>query len=118
MPQCSLQDAVRDISSAEVESYISIINEDGKEIAALPDGSYDFEMYKVDGKIYMSAEVYKDGKYQTIIYSVDNVNTGITELARTTPVAAKKFFNTQGMQVDKNAKGIVIQKGGAKYFNK
>lgn len=42
MPQCSLQDAVRDISSAEVESYISIINEDGKEIAALPDGSYDF----------------------------------------------------------------------------
>ena len=102
----------------EIESYISIINEDGKEIAALPDGSYDFEMYKVDGKIYMSAEVYKDGKYQTIIYSVDNVNTGITELARTTPVAAKKFFNTQGMQVDKNAKGIVIQKGGAKYFNK
>lgn len=104
--------------SYDVESYISIINEDGTEVAALPDGSKDFEMFKVDGKLYMSVEVYKDGKDQTTIYGVDNVNTSITELARTTPVAAKKFFNTQGVQVNKNTKGIVIQKGGAKYWNK
>lgn len=104
--------------SYDVESYLSIINEDGTEVAALPDGSRDFEMFKVDGKLYMSVEVYKDGKDQTIIYGVDNVNTSITELARTTPVAAKKFFNTQGVQVSKDAKGIVIQKGGAKFLNK
>lgn len=104
--------------SYDVESYLSIINEDGTEVAALPEGSRDFEMFKVDGKLYMSVEVYKDGKDQTIIYGVDNVNTSITELARTTPVAAKKFFNTQGVQVSKDAKGIVIQKGGAKFLNK
>ena len=101
-------------------SYYSIINEDGKELTALPGSSSnsDFEAFKIDGKLYMSVEVYKDGEYQTIIYGVDNVNTSITELARTTPVAAKKFFNTQGVQVNKDAKGIVIQKGGAKYLNK
>lgn len=104
--------------SYDVESYLSIINEDGTEVAALPEGSRDFEMFKVDGKLYMSVEVYKDGKDQTIIYGVDNVNTNITELARTTPVAAKKFFNTQGVQVSKDTKGIVIQKGGAKFLNK
>ena len=101
-----------------IESYLSIINEDGKEIAALPGRSSDFEMLKVDDKVYLSVEVYKDGQYQTIIYSVDNVSTSLTELARTSPVAAKKFFNTQGMQVNKDTKGIVIQKGGVKFLNK
>ena len=102
----------------EVESYLSIINEDGKEIAALPTGSQDFDLYKIDGQLYLSVETYQDGQYQTIIYSVDNVNTGITELARTSPVAAKKYFNTQGQEVSKDTKGIVIQKGGRKYINK
>lgn len=100
------------------ESYISVIGEDGEEIVNLPDGSYDLHFIKLDGKLYMTVNTAKDGQEQTIIYSVDNVNTSITELARTTPVKARKLFNSLGMQVSKNAKGLVIQQGGIKYFNK
>lgn len=100
------------------ESYISVIGEDGEEIVNLPDGSYDLHFIKLDGKLYMTVNTAKDGLEQTIIYSVDNVNTSITELARTTPVKARKLFNSLGMQVGKNAKGLVIQQGGIKYFNK
>lgn len=100
------------------ESYISVIGEDGEEIVNLPDGSYDLHFIKLDGKLYMTVNTAKDGQEQTIIYSVDNVNTSITELARTTPVKARKLFSSLGMQVGKNAKGLVIQQGGIKYFNK
>lgn len=100
------------------ESYVSVIGEDGEEIVNLPDGSYDLHFIKLDGKLYMTVNTAKDGQEQTIIYSVDNVNTSITELARTTPVKARKLFNSLGMQVSKNAKGLVIQQGGIKYFNK
>lgn len=100
------------------KSYISVVNEDGKEIVALPESSYDVELAKVDGKLYMMVYAYKDGKEQTIIYSVDNVNTSITELARTNAVKSRKTFNMAGMQVSKDAKGIVIQQGGKKYINK
>ena len=100
------------------ESYISVIGEDGEEIVNLPDGSYDLHFIKLDGKLYMTVNTDKDGQEQTIIYGVDNVNTSITELARTTPVKARKLFNSLGMQVGKNAKGLVIQQGGIKYFNK
>lgn len=100
------------------ESYISVIGEDGEEIVNLPDGSYDLHFIKLDGKLYMTVNTAKDGQEQTIIYGVDNVNTSITELARTTPVKARKLFNSLGMQVSKNAKGLVIQQGGIKYFNK
>ena len=99
------------------ESYISVIGEDGEEIVNLPDGSYDLHFIKLDGKLYMTVNTAKDGQEQTIIYSVDNVNTSITELARTTPVKARKLFNSLGMQVGKNAKGLVIQQGGIKYVN-
>ncbi len=99
-------------------SYISIVNEDGQEILTLPESSYELELAKVDGKLYMMVDSYKDGQNQTIIYSVDNVNTSITELARTNAVKSLKTFNTSGMQVRKNAKGIVIQQDGKKYFNK
>ena len=100
------------------ESYISVIGEDGEEIVNLPDGSYDLHFIKLDGKLYMTVNTDKDGQKQTIIYGVDNVNTSITELARTTPVKARKLFNSLGMQVGKNAKGLVIQQGGIKYVNK
>lgn len=100
------------------ESYISVIGEDGEEIVNLPDGSYDLLFIKLDGKLYMTVNTDKDGQKQTIIYGVDNVNTSITELARTTPVKARKLFNSLGMQVGKNAKGLVIQQGGIKYVNK
>lgn len=99
------------------ESYISVIGEDGEEIVNLPDGSYDLHFIKLDGKLYMTVNTAKDGQEQTIIYCVDNVNTSITELARTTPVKARKLFNSLGMQVGKNAKGLVIQQGGIKYVN-
>lgn len=100
------------------ESYISVIGEDGEEIVNLPDGSYDLHFIKLDGKLYMTVNTAKDGQEQTIIYGVDNVNTSITELARTPPVKARKLFNSLGMQVGKNAKGLVIQQGGIKYVNK
>lgn len=100
------------------ESYISVIGEDGEEIVNLPDGSFDLHFIKLDGKLYMTVNADKDGQEQTIIYGVDNVNTSITELARTTPVKARKLFNSLGMQVGKNAKGLVIQQGGIKYVNK
>lgn len=47
----------------------------------------------------MTVNTDKDGQKQTIIYGVDNVNTSITELARTTPVKARKLFNSLGMQL-------------------
>lgn len=100
------------------ESYISVIGEDGEEIVNLPDGSYDLHFIKLDGKLYMTVNTSNDGLEQTIIYSVDNVNTSITELARTTPVKARKLFNSLGMQVNKNTKGLMIQQGGIKYINK
>ena len=100
------------------ESYISVIGEDGEEIVNLPDGSYDLHFIKLDGKLYMTVNTSNDGLEQTIIYSVDNVNTSITELARTTPVKARKLFNSLGMQINKNTKGLMIQQGGIKYINK
>lgn len=100
------------------ESYISVIGEDGEEIVNLPDGSYDLHFIKLDGKLYMTVNTSNDGLEQTFIYSVDNVNTSITELARTTPVKARKLFNSLGMQVNKNTKGLMIQQGGIKYINK
>lgn len=99
-------------------SYVSVLNEDGKEILALPESSHYAEFAKVDGKLYMMVDNYKNGREQTIIYSVDNVNTSITELARTNAVKSRKTFNMAGMQVSKDAKGIVIQQGGKKYINK
>lgn len=102
------------------KSCISIVNEDGKELVTLPEesGSHYFKFAKADGKLYMMVDAYNNGKEQTIIYSVDNVNTSITELARTNAVKSRKTFNMAGMQVSKDAKGIVIQQGGKKYINK
>lgn len=111
----------RTATDKDYVSYYSIINEDGKELISLPKTTQDvyFRMFKIDGKLYLSTEeMMPNGFRQTVIYSVDDVNTSITELARTTPVAAKKFFNTQGIEVSKDAKGIVIQKDGVKYMNK
>ena len=101
------------------KSYLSIVNEDGQEVVALPESSSYLELAKVDGKLYMMVVSYVNGQEQTIIYSVDNdVNTSITELARTNAVKSTKTFNMSGMQVSKNAKGIVIQQGGKKYLNR
>lgn len=101
------------------ENIIKVINEDGKELFNYNNGSKGGTTYRINGKIYISTyEGNGNGDSSYVIYVLDETGTGITELARTKQVPAPKFFNLQGMQVDKNTKGIVIQKGGAKYLNK
>ena len=99
------------------ESYTSVKNEDGKELFTLPNS--DKGIYRVNGKTYIeSYESQGNGQGQYVIYLLDNTGTGITELARTNAVKSGKTFNMAGMQVSKDAKGIVIQQGGKKYINK
>ena len=103
------------------ESYIAVRNEDGKELFTIPNCNYgkDLSIYRMNGKTYIeNSENLGNGETQYVIYLLDNTGTGITELARTNVVKSAKTFNMAGMKVGKNAKGIVIQQGGKKYFNK
>ena len=104
------------------ESYLAVKNEDGKELFTVPNSRYYkdvFTIYRANGKTYISNyESQGSGLGQYVIYLLDKTDTGITELARTQAVKSAKTFNMAGMQVGKNAKGIVIQQGGKKYFNK
>ena len=104
------------------ESYLAVKNEDGKELFTVPNSRYyknDFTIYRANGKTFFSNyEIQGNGLGQYVIYLLDKTDTGITELARTQVVKSAKTFNMAGMQVGKNAKGIVIQQGGKKYFNK
>ena len=104
------------------ESYLAVKNEDGKELFTVPNSRYYkdvFTIFRANGKTYISNyESQGIGLGQYVIYQLDKTDTGITELARTQVVKSAKTFNMAGMQVGKNAKGIVIQQGGKKYFNK
>ena len=104
------------------ESYLAVKNEDGKELFTVPNSRYYkdvFTIYRANGKTYISNyESQGIGLGQYVIYQLDKTDTGITELARTQVVKSAKTFNMAGMLVGKNAKGIVIQQGGKKYFNK
>lgn len=103
------------------ESYLVVKDEDGKDLFTVPNGGYkdDFIIYRANGKTYIgNYESQGNGLGQYVIYLLDKTDTGITELARTQTVKSAKTFNMAGMQVGKNAKGIVIQQGGKKYFNK
>lgn len=104
------------------ESYLAVKNEDGKELFTVPNSRYYkdvFTIYRANGKTFISNyESQGIGLGQYVIYLLDKTDTGITELARTQVVKSAKTFNMAGMQVGKNAKGIVIQQGGKKYFNK
>lgn len=104
------------------ESYLAVKNEDGKELFTVPNSRYYkdvFTIYRANGKTYISNyESQGIGLGQYVIYQLDKTDTGITELARTQAVKSAKTFNMAGMLVGKNAKGIVIQQGGKKYFNK
>ena len=104
------------------ESYLAVKNEDGKELFTVPNSRYYkdvFTIFRANGKTYISNyESQGIGLGQYVIYLLDKTDTGITELARTQVVKSAKTFNMAGMQVGKNAKGIVIQQGGKKYFNK
>lgn len=103
------------------ESYLVVKDEDGKDLFTVPTSGYknDFTIYRANGKTFISnCESQGSGLGQYVIYLLDKTDTGITELARTQVVKSAKTFNMAGMQVGKNAKGIVIQQGGKKYFNK
>ena len=102
------------------ESYLAVKNEDGKELFTVPNSRYYkdvFTIYRANGKTYISNyESQGIGLGQYVIYQLDKTDTGITELARTQVVKSAKTFNMAGMLVGKNAKGLVIQQGGKKYF--
>ena len=104
------------------ESYLAVKNEDGKELFTVPNSRYYkdvFTIYRANGKTFISNyESQGIGLGQYVIYLLDKTDTGITELARTQVVKSAKTFNMAGMLVGKNAKGLVIQQGGKKYFNK
>ena len=103
------------------ESYLIVKDEDGKDLFTVPTSGYknDFTIYRANGKTFISNyESQGNGLGQYVIYLLDKTDTGITELARTQAVKSAKTFNMAGMLVGKNAKGLVIQQGGKKYFNK
>lgn len=104
------------------ESYLAVKNEDGKELFTVPNNryyNYDFTIYRANGKTFFgNYEIQGNGLGQYVIYMLDKTDTGITELARTQVVKSAKTFNMAGMLVGKDAKGLVIQQGGKKYFNK
>ena len=104
------------------QSYLAVKNEDGKELFTVPNSRYyknDFTIYRANGKTFFgNYEIQGNGLGQYVIYQLDKTDTGITELARTQAVKSAKTFNMAGMLVGKNAKGLVIQQGGKKYFNK
>ena len=111
----------KDVQDKYYESYLVVKDEDGKDLFTVPNGGYkdDFTIYRANGKTYISNyESQGNGLGQYVIYLLDKTDTGITELARTQMVKSAKTFNMAGMLVGKNAKGLVIQQGGKKYFNK
>lgn len=103
------------------EPYLIVKDEDGKDLFTVPTSGYknDLTIYRANGKTFISNyESQGNGLRQYVIYLLDKTDTGITELARTQAVKSAKTFNMAGMLVGKNAKGLVIQQGGKKYFNK
>ena len=112
---------IKDVQDKYYESYLVVKDEDGKDLFTVPNGGYkdDFTIYRANGKTFISNyESQGNGLGQYVIYLLDKTDTGITELARTQMVKSAKTFNMAGMLVGKNAKGLVIQQGGKKYFNK
>ena len=111
----------KDVQDKYYESYLVVKDEDGKDLFTVPNGGYkdDFTIYRANGKTFISNyESQGNGLGQYVIYLLDKTDTGITEFARTQAVKSAKTFNMAGMLVGKNAKGLVIQQGGKKYFNK
>lgn len=111
----------KDVQDMYYESYLVVKDEDGKDLFIVPTSGYknDLTIYRANGKTFISNyESQGNGLGQYVIYLLDKTDTGITELARTQVVKSAKTFNMAGMLVGKNAKGLVIQQGGKKYFNK
>ena len=113
---------VKDVEDKYYEPCLVVKDEDGKELFSVSTVDYigdTFTIYRANGKTYFGTEEYLGNSlYQYVIYLIDKTDTSITELARTQAVKSAKTFNMAGMLVGKNAKGLVIQQGGKKYFNK
>ena len=113
---------VKDVEDKYYEPCLVVKDEDGKELFSVSTVDYigdTFTIYRANGKTYFGTEEYLGNSlYQYVIYLIDKTDTSITELARTQAVKSAKTFNMAGMQVGKNAKGLVIQQDGKKYFNK
>ena len=113
---------VKDVEDKYYEPCLVVKDEDGKDLFSVSTVDYigdTFTIYRANGKTYFGTEEYLGNSlYQYVIYLIDKTDTSITELARTQAVKSAKTFNMAGMLVGKNAKGIVIQQGGKKYFNK
>ncbi len=99
---------------------INVVNEDGDVLVHF-EGSDDVDLYRLNGKQYIkSSVIIKEGSeyyYVHILYLINPSGTGVQEVARTKPVKVEKYYNAAGVQVDKDAKGIVITDGGKKYIN-
>ena len=112
----------KDVQDMYYESYLVVKDEDGKDLFSVSTVDYigdTFTIYRANGKTYFGTEEYLGNSlYQYVIYLIDKTDTSISELARTQAVKSAKTFNMVGMLVGKNAKGLVIQQGGKKYFNK
>ena len=111
----------KDVQDMYYEPYLVVKDEDGKDLFTVPTSGYknDLTIYRANGKTFISNyESQGNVLGQYVIYLLDKTDTGITELARTQMVKSAKTFNMAGMLVGKNAKGLVIQQGGKKYFNK
>lgn len=112
----------KDVEDKYYEPCLVVKDEDGKDLFSVSTVDYvgdTFTIYRANGKTYFGTEEYLGNSlYQYVIYLIDKTDTSITELARTQAVKSAKTFNMAGMLVGKNAKGLVIQQGGKKYFNK
>ena len=101
------------------EGYTKVVNEDGKDLLTLPVGDDNYvDLYRLNGKTYIGTEERSNGETTYVLYLLDTASSGITELARTNAVKGMPTYNLQGMKVRKDAKGVVIQRGGKKYINK
>ncbi len=117
----TLYHSVRDKYFSEI---VNVVNEDGDVLLTFDDFySYNIlnssiNFYQLNGKKYMELPIL-DGEngYVKVLYLLGDSGTGVQEIARTKPVKVEKYYNAAGVQVDKDAKGIVITDGGKKYIN-
>lgn len=111
-----------DVRNKYFSDFVKVVNEDGDVLLSFDaysnmiTGSITF--YQLNGKKYMQLPVSDDGShYDYVLYLLGDSGTGVQEVARTKPVKVEKYYNAAGVQVDKDAKGIVITDGGKKYIN-
>lgn len=101
-----------------VGTQIDAVNEDGEVLFHLDlpfENVYDTNVYVLNGKTYL--EVYSASG--SIIYLIDPKSPdGVKEVARTKSANAEKTYNAAGVQVAKDAKGLVVTDNGMKYINR